>query len=80
MKTINATNARKNLYKLINETAEVHEPIQITGKTQNAVLISEDDWQAVQETLFLTSIPGIRDSIQEGLDTPVNECSEELVW
>jgi len=80
MKTINATNARKNLYKLINETAEVHEPIQITGKNQNAILISEDDWRAVQETLFLTSIPGIRESIQEGLDTPVSECSEELDW
>jgi len=80
MKTINATNARKYLYKLINETAEVHEPIQITGKKNNAVLIAEEDWRAVQETLFLTSIPGMRESIREGLTTPPEECSEELDW
>jgi len=80
MKTINVTNARKNLYKLINETSEVHEPIQITSKPKNAILISEDDWRAVQETLYLTSIPGMRESIQEGLVTPVGECAEELDW
>jgi len=80
MKTINVTNARKNLYKLINETSEVHEPIQITSKTKNAILISEDDWRAVQETLYLTSIPGMRESIQESLATPVGECAEELDW
>ncbi len=80
MKTINATNARKQLYQLINETSEVHEPIQITGKNNNAILVSEDDWRAVQETLYLTSIPGMRESIQNGLETPVDECSEELDW
>lgn len=80
MKTINATNARKNLYKLIEKTSEVHEPIQITGKNNSAILISEEDWRAVQETLYLTSIPGMRDSIREGLETPVGECSEELDW
>jgi PHD/YefM family antitoxin component YafN of YafNO toxin-antitoxin module len=80
MKTINATNARKNLYKLISETAEVHEPIQITGKTQNAILISEEDWRAIQETLFLTTVPGMRESVLDGLNTPVKECSEELDW
>ncbi len=80
MKTINATNARKNLYQLINETSEVHEPIQITGKNNNAILISEDDWRTVQETLFLISIPGMRDSIREGLAEPISECTEELDW
>ncbi|MFH2048236.1 MAG: type II toxin-antitoxin system Phd/YefM family antitoxin [bacterium] len=80
MKTINATNARKNLYKLISETSEIHEPIQITGRNNNAILVSEEDWRAVQETLFLTSIPGMRDSIREGLETPVDECSGELDW
>jgi len=80
MKTINATNARKNLYQLINETSEVHEPIQITGKNNNAILISEDDWRAVQETLFLISIPGMRDLIREGLAEPISECTEELDW
>jgi len=80
MKTINATNARKKLYQLINETSEVHEPIQISGKNNNAVLISEDDWRAVQETLFLISIPKMRDSIREGLSEPLSECTEELDW
>ena len=80
MKTINATNARKNLYKLINETSEVHEPIQITGKNNNAILVSEEDWRAVQETLYLVSIPGMRESIREGLETPIEECTEELDW
>jgi antitoxin YefM len=80
MKTINATNARKNLYQLITETSEVHEPIQITGKNNNAILISEDDWRAVQETLFLISIPGMRDSIRKGLAEPISECTEELDW
>jgi len=80
MKTINATNARKKLYQLINETSEAHEPIQITGKNNNAVLVSEDDWRAVQETLFLISIPGMRDSIREGLAEPLSKCTEELDW
>jgi len=80
MKTTNATKARQNLYKLIDETNLSHEPIQITGKRSNAVLISEDDWASIQETLFLLSIPNMRESIMKGLKTPVKECSEELNW
>jgi prevent-host-death family protein len=80
MKTISVTKARSNLYQLIDETANIHEPIQITGKRTNAVLLSEDDWRAIQETLYLLSIPGMRESIREGLDTPLEECSEELEW
>ncbi len=80
MKTISITKARSNLYKLIDETANVHEPIQIIGKRTNAVLISEDDWRAIQETLYLLSIPGMRESIREGLKTPLEECSEVLEW
>ena len=80
MKTINVTKARANLYRLLNEAAENHEPIQITGKKSNAVLVSEEDWRAVQETLYLTSIPGMRESIIEGLKTPIEECIEELDW
>ena len=80
MKTINATRARSRLYKLIDDVYESNEPIQITGKRGNAVLISEDDWNAIQETLYLISIPGMRDSIREGLNTSINECSEELDW
>ncbi len=80
MKTISVTKARTNLYKLIDETSDIHEPIQITGKRSNAVLISEDDWRSIQETLHLLSIPGMRESIVSGLETPVDECSEELEW
>lgn len=80
MKTINATKARENLYKLIDETNSSHEPIHITGKRSNAVLVSEDDWRSIEETLFLSSIPGMKKSIAKGLKTPVDECSEELKW
>ena len=80
MTTFKATDARAKLYRLIDETAESHEPIFITGKRANAVLVSEDDWRAVQETLFLLSIPGMRESIREGLATPVEECCKEPDW
>ena len=80
MKTINVTNARSKLYKLLYETNQSHEPIQITGKRGNAILISEDDWRSIQETMYLNSIPGMRESIIEGLKTPISECSEELDW
>lgn len=80
MKTIRITKARSNLYQLIDDAANTHEPIQITGKRTNAVLLSEDDWRAIQESLHLLSIPGMRESIREGLETPIEECSEELEW
>jgi len=70
MTTMTATEARKQLYCLLDEVADSHEPIQIAGKRHSAVLVSEDDWNAVQETLYLTSIPGMRDSIRKGLKTP----------
>ena len=80
MKTITATKARANLFKLLDEASDSNEPIQITGKRSNAVLLSEEDWRAIQETLYLLSIPGMRESIREGLETPVDDCSEELEW
>ena len=80
MSAINATNARKNLYKLIKEIGESHEPITITGKENSAVLVSEDDWHSIQETLYLLSIPGMADSIRKGLKTPVEECDTEIRW
>jgi len=78
--SITVTDARKTLYKLINETADSHEPILISGKTANAVLISEEDWNAVNETLHLLSIPGMRESIIEGLQTPLEDCDESIEW
>lgn len=80
MSTLSASQVRANLYKIIDETAESHEPVLITGKRNNAVLISEDDWKAIQETIYLSSIPGMSESIIEGMNTPVEECSEKLDW
>ena len=80
MTTLSASEARAKLYKLLDEAASSHEPIQITGKRNNAVLISEEDWRAIQETLYLLSIPGMRDSIRKGLRTPVEKCSKDLKW
>lgn len=79
MKTINATQARQDIYNLIDETILNSIPIQITGKRGNAILISESDWNAIQETLYLTSIKGMEQSIIGGLNTPLEEC-EELDW
>jgi len=80
MKTINATKARENLYRIIDEADESHEPVYITGKRSNAVLVSEGDWNSIQETLYLLSIPKMRESIRKGLKTPVDECSGDLDW
>ncbi len=80
MSTLTASEARAKLYRLIDEAAESHEPIRITGKRNNAVLISEEDWSSVQETLYLLSIPGMRESLREGMDTPVEDLAQELDW
>ncbi len=80
MTILNATEARSKLYSLIDETASSHKPIVITGKRSNAVLISEEDWNAISETLFLLSIPGMRESVKEGLDEDLSRCSKELDW
>lgn len=78
--TINVTKARPELYKLIEQVAEGGEPIRIYSKRGSAMLIAEDDWRSIQETLHLLSIPGMRESIIEGLKTPIEECAEELDW
>jgi len=80
MTVLNATEARSKLYNLIDEASESHKPIVITGKRSNAVLLSEDDWNAISETLNLLSIPGMRESIKLGMKTPIEECSEGLDW
>lgn len=80
MTGITVTEARSNLYRLIDETAESHQPIIIMGKRNKAVLISEEDWSAIQETLYLLSVPGMRDSIREGMNTSEEEYDEELKW
>jgi len=78
--TMSATEARKQLYQLLDDVSRSHEPVQITGKRGNAVLVSEEDWRAVQETLYLVSIPGMRESILEGMTTPADELVGEPGW
>jgi prevent-host-death family protein len=80
MGTMTASEARARLYRLIDEAAESHTPIRITGKRNNAVLISEEDWASVQETMYLLSVPGMRESIKEGMDSPVEDFESELDW
>jgi len=77
---LTVTEARKKLYTLLDEVALSHEPVQIAGKRNSAVLVSEEDWRAIRETLFLLGIPGMRESIGEGMNTPLEECAEGLDW
>jgi antitoxin YefM len=80
MSTITASEARANLYRLIDEVASTHRPLLVSGKRNNAVLVSEEDWSAIQETLALISIPGMRESIREGMTSPAGELSEDPGW
>ncbi|MEN8153829.1 MAG: type II toxin-antitoxin system Phd/YefM family antitoxin [Acidobacteriota bacterium] len=80
MNTISISNIRKNIYNIIKNVTNSHKPLLITGKSGNVVMVSEEDWNSVQETLYLLSIPGMRKEIRKGLETPVEECSEELNW
>lgn len=80
MTTVTASEARAKLYRLIDDATSSHEPILITGKRNNAVLVSEDDWSSIQETLHLLSVPGMRESIIDGLKMPIDNCAETLNW
>lgn len=80
MSILNATEARSKLYSLIDETTETHQPIVITGKRGNAVLVSESDWNAISETVHLLSVAGMRESIKDGLEQDVSECDKEIDW
>jgi antitoxin YefM len=80
MNSMNASEAREKLYRLLDETASDHQPVLITGPRSNAVLVGEEDWNSIQETLHLLSVPGMRESIIEGIATPVDECKKEPGW
>lgn len=80
MATLTASEARANLYRLIDQAAESHQPIRIAGKRTSAVLLSSEDWDAIQETLFLLSIPGMRESIKEGMAEPLGNDTKALEW
>lgn len=80
MRTLSVSKAKEMLSKLASEVSSEHEPVFIKGKGVSVVLLDSDDWSAIQETLYLLSIPGMRESIREGIKTPISECSEELAW
>jgi len=80
MTVMSASEARVKLYRLIDQTQESHEPVKISGKRNNAVLVSEEDWKSIQETLYLLSIPGMRESILEGMSESLSESTRELDW
>ena len=80
MTTLKVTEARANLYKLIDDTLVNHEPVVITGKRGNAVLLAEDDWNAINETLHLLSVPGMRESTLEGMQESIDSAATELNW
>ncbi|MEO4049402.1 type II toxin-antitoxin system Phd/YefM family antitoxin [Pseudomonas sp. CAU 1711] len=80
MQVLTASEARTNLYRLMDQSAESHQPIMISGKRTNSVLLSAEDWEAIQETLYLLSIPGMRESIKEGMAEPADACTQELNW
>ena len=80
MRSVSAEKVRSNFSKILDDAASSHEPIHITGKKAHGVLVSEEDWRAIQETLYLLSIPKMRESIRKGLKTPLENCVTELTW
>ena len=80
MTTLTASEARANLYRLIDQASESHQPIHISGKRTSAVLLSAEDWQAIQETLHLLSVPGMRESIKDGMAEPLSKSAKKVVW
>tara|TARA_R110001599_G_scaffold109366_3_gene272912 strand:+ start:777 stop:1019 length:243 start_codon:yes stop_codon:yes gene_type:complete len=80
MNILTASEARANLYRLLDQTSETHQPITISGKRNSAVLVSSEDWESIQETLYLLTVPSMRESIKEGMAEPIEDCSKELDW
>ena len=80
MNILTASEARANLYRLLDQTSETHQPITISGKRNSAVLVSSEDWESIQETLYILTVPGMRESIKQGMAEPIDNCSKELDW
>lgn len=80
MDTLTASEARANLYRLIDQAVETHEPIIISGKRNSAVLLAAEDWSAIQETLYLLAVPGMRESIKAGMAEPLAKSAKALKW
>jgi prevent-host-death family protein len=80
MDALTASEARASLYRLIDQTAESHQPVLISGKRANAVLVSADDWSAIQETLYLLAVPGMRESTKDAMAEPLAKSKRALKW
>lgn len=80
MSVLTASAARANLYRLIDQASESHQPILIAGKKSSAVLVSAEDWAAIQETMHLLSVPGMRESIRSAMSEPLDQSARELKW
>ena len=80
MNTLTASEARANLYRLLDQASDTHQPITISGKRNSAVLVSSKDWESIQETLYLLTVSGMRESIKQGMEEPIENCSKELDW
>jgi antitoxin YefM len=82
METLSISEARANLFKLVERVALSHQPVHIHGRHNKAVLLSEEDFDSIQETLYLMSVPGMYEKLKEGLKTPIEECipDSELEW
>lgn len=82
MTNTNITNFRKNIYQMMETAIKYNEPINISTKNGNAVLISEEDYNGLMETLYIESIPGLKESILEGAKTPIEDCisEDEVEW
>ncbi len=80
MRTVTDEQARHDLTQLVEQTAASHEPVQINGERASAVLVAEEDWRSIEETLYLLSVPGMRESLREGMRTPLEQCSPEPSW
>lgn len=80
MTNLTASEARAQFYRLMDQAAESHQPILISGKRSNAVLVAAEDWAAIQETLYLLSVPGMRESIKAGMNEPISDCATEPGW
>ena len=82
MINVHVTNLRKNLYGILEQTIKYNEPVNISTKNGNAIIISEEDYNGMVDTLYLSSIPGMKEKIMEGMDTPLDECipEAEVEW
>ena len=80
MTTLTTSQARVRLFQLVDAAVISHKPVQITGRRSSAVLVSSEDWDAIQETLYLLSVPGMRESLVKGMKTPLSKCSKRPPW